>query len=60
MNNSADADEEDNDKTFKKPSRRKRGYQLKEAEFSALNSDNESNKITEIKDKKTESDNLSV
>ncbi len=60
LNNSADADEEDNDKTFKKPSRRKRGYQLKEAEFSALNSDNESNKITEIKDKKTESDNLSV
>ena len=59
-NHSSDLELEDNDKTSKKLSRRKRGYQMREEELSTVDDKNEGNKINNIKNDKTESGNLSV
>ena len=51
---------EDNDKISKKPSRRKRGFQMREEELSSVDDKNERNDINNIKNDKSEGDNLSV
>ena len=53
--NSPEKEIDDNEKIVKKPSRRKRGFQIREAELSAVENNNEGN---EIKTGKSESDNL--
>ena len=55
-NNSSESALDDTDKTSKKPTRRKRGFQMREAELS-LEDNNEGN---EIKNEKTENDNLLI
>tara|TARA_Y100000991_G_scaffold210403_1_gene191650 strand:+ start:438 stop:935 length:498 start_codon:yes stop_codon:yes gene_type:complete len=58
-NNSSDMELEDNDKISKKPSRRKRGFKMREAELSEVEN-NEANEIAKIENGKTEDDNLLV
>ena len=53
-NKPLDIELETNDKATKKPSRRKRGFQMREAELSEV----KGNEISEINDDKTEGDNL--
>ena len=55
--NLSDTETHDIEKNLKKPSRRKRGFQIREAELSAVENNNEKN---EIKSVKTESDNLLI
>ena len=45
---------ENYEKTINKPSRRKRGFEKREAELSTLGNNDEGNKIKEIKNNKTE------
>ena len=59
-NNSSDLELEDNDKISKKPSRRKRGFQMREEELSSVDDKNERNKTNDIKSNKTEGDNLLI
>ena len=59
-NNSSGLELEDNDKILKKPSRRKRGFQMREEELSSVNDKNEGNEINNIKDDKSEGDNLLI
>ena len=59
-NHSSDLELEDNDKISKKPSRRKRGYQMREEELSTVDDKNEGNEINNIKNDKTESGNLLI
>ena len=59
-NNSSDLELEDNDKISKKTSRRKRGFQIREEELSSVDDKNEGNEINDIKNDKTEGDNLLV
>ena len=59
-NNSSDLALEDNDKISKKPSRRKRGFQMREEELSSVDDKNERNEINDIKSNKTEGDNLLI
>ena len=51
---------EDNDKIPKKPSRRKRGFQMREEELSSVDDKNEENEINNLKNDKTEGDNLLI
>ena len=55
--NKSDLEIDNNEKISKKPTRRKRGFQMREAELSAVENNNEGN---EIKNGKSESDNLLV
>ena len=55
--NKSDLEIDNNEKISKKPTRRKRGFQMREAELSAVENNNEEN---EIKNGKSESDNLLV
>ena len=59
-NNSSNLEEENSEKTIKKPSRRKRGFEIREAELSALENNDEGNEVKEIKNDKTESNNLLI
>ena len=59
-NNSPDIELEDNDKISKKTSRRKRGFQMREAELSSVEDKTEANEINDTKIDKTESDNLLI
>ncbi len=59
-NNASDLELEDNDKILKKPSRRKRGFRMREDELSSVDNKNEANEINDIKNDKTEGDNLSI
>jgi hypothetical protein len=56
-NNSSNLEIESSDKTIKKPSRRKRGFEIREAELSALENNDEENKI---KNDKTENNKLLI
>ena len=49
-----------NEKTTKKPSRRKRGFQIREAELSSLENNDESNEVKEIKNNKSENKDLLI
>ena len=51
-NNSSIIETDDNEKTTKTPSRRKRGFQMREAELSTLENNEESNEVKEIKNDK--------
>ena len=60
QSSSSDLELEDNNKISKKPSRRKRGFQMREEELSSVDEKNEGNEINNIKNDKTESDNLLI
>jgi hypothetical protein len=60
LNNSSDLALEENDKVSRKPSRRKRGYQMREEELTSADDKNERNEINDIKSDKTEGDNLLI
>ena len=57
-NNSSIIAIDDNEKTTNKPSRRKRGFQIREAELSSLENNDESNEVNEIKNHKSENNDL--
>ena len=59
-NNSSNFEIESREKTSKKPSRRKRGFEIREAELSALENNDEGNEAKEIKNDKNENNNLLV
>ncbi len=59
-NNSSDLELEDNNNISKKPSRRKRGFQMRESEISSDDDKNEVNNINNVKNNKSEGDNLLV
>ena len=59
-NNFSDTELDNNDKVGKKPSRRKRGFQMREAELSVEENNNEGKEMNEIKNDKTEGDNLLI
>ena len=56
-NNDTEVEIDNSEKNEKKPSRRKRGYEIREAELSALENNDE---VKEINNDKTENNNLSV
>ena len=53
-NDTSNVEIENYEKTTNKPSRRKRGFEKREAELSTLGNNDEGNKIKEIKNDKTE------
>ena len=57
---SSNEEMENVEKTHKKASRRKRGYEIREAELSALENNDEGAEVKEIKNDKTENNNLSI
>ena len=59
-NTSYEAELDDNEKNLKKPSRRKRGFQMREAELSDVQNKNEGKDIKDIEKVKTEGDNLTI
>ncbi len=59
-NNSSDVELEDNNNISKKPSRRKRGFQMREAEISSDDDKNEVNNINNVKNNKSEGDKLLI
>ena len=59
-NNSSDLELEHNDKISKKPSRRKRGFQMREEELSSVDDKNEENDIKNIKNDKIDGNNLLI
>ena len=60
LNNSSIIEIDDNEKTTKKPSRRKRGFQIREAELSTLENNEKSNEVKEIKNDKSENNDLLI
>ncbi len=60
QNNTADLELEDKEKIAKKPSRRKRGFQMKEAELSSVENKNEGSEINDINNNKKHGDNLLI
>ena len=59
-NNYSEEELDDNEKSFKKPSRRKRGFQMSEAELSDVQKNAEGSQIKESEKDKTEQDNLTT
>jgi hypothetical protein len=59
-NNSSNIEIENNDKTSMKPSRRKRGFEMREAELSTIENNDEGNDVKEIKNDKTNNNNLVI
>ena len=59
-NNYSEEVSDENEKNFKKPSRRKRGFQMREAELSHVQNNEEGSQIKEIDKDKTDQDNLTV
>tara|TARA_B100001564_G_scaffold326525_1_gene308829 strand:- start:197 stop:697 length:501 start_codon:yes stop_codon:yes gene_type:complete len=59
-NNYSEEELDDNEKGSKKPSRRKRGFQMREAELSDVQNNDEGSQIKEIEKDKTEQDNLTI
>ena len=59
-NNSYESELNDNENNVKKPSRRKRGFQIREAELSSVQNIDNGNEIKEIEKNKSESDNLTI
>ena len=59
-NNSSIIDIDDNEKTTKTSSRRKRGFQMREAELSTLENNEESNEVKEINNDKSENNDLLI
>ena len=59
-NNNPNLEIENIEKNNKKSSRRKRGFELREAELSALEKNDEGTKVKEIKNEKTDNNNLLI
>ena len=59
-NNYSEEESDENEKNSKKPSRRKRGFQMREAELSNVQNNEEGRQIKEIDKDKTDQDNLTV
>ena len=59
-NNNPNLEIENIEKNNKKSSRRKRGFELREAELSALEKNDEGTKVKEIKNEKTYNNNLLI
>jgi hypothetical protein len=59
-NNYSEEESDENEKNLKKPSRRKRGFQMREAELSHVQNNEEGRQIKEIDKDKTDQDNLTV
>jgi len=59
-NKSSISEIDDKEKTTKKPSRRKRGFQIREAELSSLENNDVSNEVKEIKNDKSENNDLLI
>ena len=59
-NNYSEEVSDENEKNSKKPSRRKRGFQMREAELSHVQNNEEGSQIKEIDKDKTDQDNLTV
>ena len=59
-NSSSIIEIDDNDKTTKTPSRRKRGFQMREAEVSTLENNDERNEVKEIKNDKSQNNDLLI
>ena len=59
-NNSTDLEIDNSQKNTKKTPRRKRGYEIRQAEISALENNDESTEVKEIKSDKAEDSNLSI
>ena len=59
-NNSSIIEIDDNEKTTKTPSRRKRGFQMREAEVSTLKNNDERNEVKENKNAKSENNDLLI
>ena len=59
-NNSSIVEIDDNEKITKTTSRRKRGFQMREAELSTLENNEESNEVKEIKNDKSENNDLLI
>jgi len=59
-NNSPDVELDNSENNTKQTSRRKRGYEIREAELSALENNDEGAKVKELKNNKTENNNLSI
>ena len=58
--NSSDINIDNSDKNTKKTSRRKRGYEIRQAEISAIENNDESTEVKKIKSDKAEDSNLSI
>ena len=59
-NNSSIIEIDDNHKTTKIPSRRKRGFQIRETELSTLENNDESNEVKETKNDKSDNKDLLI
>ena len=59
-NNSSIIEIENNDKTKMASSRRKRGFQMREAEVSTLENNDERNEVKEIKNDKSQNNDLLI
>ena len=59
-NNSSIEEIDENKKNTKTPSRRKRGFQMREAELSTWENNEESNEVKEIKNDKSENKDLLI
>ncbi len=59
-NNSSNIEINNNEKTTKKFSRRKRGFDIRENELSAIENNHEDDEVKKIKGDKTDNDNLLI
>ena len=59
-NNTSDVEIDNSEKNTKKHSRRKRGFEIREAELSAIENKDEVTEVEEIKNNKTENNNLLI
>ena len=59
-NNTSDVEIDNSEKNTKKHSRRKRGFEIREAELSAIENNDDSTEVEEIKNNKSENNNLSI
>ena len=59
-NNSSNLEAENTEKTAKKSSRRKRGFEMREAELSSLENNHEGDEAKTIKSEKTENNNITL
>ena len=59
-NNSSNLEVENTDKTPNKSSRRKRGFEMREAELSSLENNHVGDEVNKIKNEKTENNNVTL
>ncbi len=60
LNNSSIIEKDESEKTPKKLSRRKRGFDIRETELSSIENNDEGKEVKEIKNDKTENNNLLI